>query len=131
MNDDTPAWYRLAFVTSLRWLQVTVEGTSGDAAQTAQWWRDISAELDRTGKRKVLVINQTHGGAVPPEQFNALADAIGACLPPDCWIAIVFEEMRQLVPAEHIAIRVAQHGHRAMMFHQRQEAETWLSYCSQ
>lgn len=127
MSSTIAPWYALEFLNTPRWLQVSITGVGGDLCTTCQWWRDVADRLWQTGKRQLLMLNHTCGGGLCERDHAPMIADTATHLPAGCKIAVVYDEMAQLLAAERMVMGSGD-THRTMLFQSRQQAETWLRY---
>ena len=126
-DPDNPR-FELALITESSGLVATVTGWIDTVDALIALFRAIGAELQRTGRRQLLVIDHSFGAVPPEEQLRKLFSSVEGQGFAKVRIAYVDARGTAISRMEVGEIMGREHGYECRVFDNEMRARIWLHY---
>ena len=118
--------FQLTFTTDRSGLAANVTGLIDSIDALIAMFMEIGAELQRTGLRRLLVIDHSHGVVPPEEQLRRLFVSVEGRSFADVRVAYIDARGTAISRMEVGEIMVREHGYECRVFDREARARVWL-----
>ncbi len=126
-DSQTPA-FQLTFTTESSGLVANITGSIENIDALIAMFMRIGAELQRTGLRRLLVLDHSFGVVPPEEQLYKLFISVGGLGLADVRVAYVDARGTAISRMEVGEIIGREHGYECRVFDNEARARIWLHY---
>lgn len=119
---------QVSFLQQRDWLEVVVSGVAGGLRDSIGYWKRIAAERQRTGARRVLVLDRMRGDTLTREQFDVFVKEFAHIKPEGVRVAMVIRDPTLVPKVEYAALFGRDNGVGISFFAGREAAEIWLRH---